>query len=65
MESVVVSDNVWDIADSVIEQAYPNIYGGEKGMWGAKHIPNWGILRGAIVQAILKERNKPGEDNKS
>ena len=51
-------ESVWDLADSIIEEAYPNIYGVEKGMWGAQRIPNWGILRGAIVRAILKERDK-------
>ncbi|CAB4187685.1 hypothetical protein UFOVP1155_54 [uncultured Caudovirales phage] len=47
---------VFDIADSVIEHAYPNIYGKEKGWWGEQRIPNWGILRGAIASAILDER---------
>ena len=51
-------ESVRDLADSIIEEAYPNIYGVEKGMWGAQRIPNWGILRGAIVRAILKERDK-------
>ena len=25
-------ESVWDLADSIIEEAYPNIYGVEKGM---------------------------------
>ena len=29
-------ESVWDLADSIIEEAYPNIYGVEKGMWGRK-----------------------------
>lgn len=48
----------FEIADSVIEQAYPNIYCKEKGWWGEQRIPNWGILRGAIASAILDERKR-------
>ena len=51
----------FDIADQVIEQAYPNFYNREKGWWGAQRIPNWGILRGAIAAAIYKERTRPNE----
>ena len=46
----------FDIADDVIEHAYPNIYKKEKGWWGEQRIPNFGILRGAIARAILNER---------
>lgn len=48
----------FDIADTVIEEAYPNIYGKEKGWWGAQRIPNFGILRGAIANAIINERKR-------
>jgi len=59
IEEVEMSDAMreeFDIADSVIEQAYPNIYGLEKGMWGHQRIQNYGILRGAIASAIAQER---------
>lgn len=48
--------DAFDIADAVIEHAYPNIYNKEKGWWGEQRIPNWGILRGSIARAILNER---------
>jgi len=48
--------NVFDIADMIIERAYPNIYKKEKGWWGAKRIPNFGILRGAIAKALSDNR---------
>jgi hypothetical protein len=45
----------FDIADKVISEAYP----GKPGYWGAQRIPNYGILRGAIVKALIKvERRK-------
>ena len=47
----------FDIADRVIEEAYPNYYNREKGWWGAQRIPNFGILRGAIASAIQRERS--------
>ena len=50
--------NMFDIADEVIQKAYPNILNKEKGWWGGKRIPNFGILRGAIAMAIVKERNR-------
>jgi hypothetical protein len=37
------------LADKVIREAYP---GDKKGMWGEQHIPNFGILRGAIEKAL-------------
>jgi len=43
---------LWDIADEVIEKAYPDFYSKGKGWWGAKRIQNWGTLRGAIVIAL-------------
>lgn len=49
-------NDIWDIADYVIEQAYPDIYSKGRGWWGTKRIPNWGILRGAIAAALLDER---------
>lgn len=42
----------FDIADAIIEEAYPDIYNKGRGWWGAKRIPNWGILRGAIVKRL-------------
>lgn len=50
--------NAFDLADAAIEEAYPNFYNKEKGFWGDKKIPNFGILRGAIAKAILKERKQ-------
>jgi len=44
--------SLFDIADKVIAEAYP----GKPGWWGAKRIPNYGILRGAIVAALEVER---------
>lgn len=43
------------IADAAIETAYPDVYGRGKGWWGAKRIPNFGILRGAIARALRRE----------
>lgn len=51
--------SAFDVADSVIEEAYPNIYGKEKGWWGEQRIPNYGILRGAIASAIINDRKRP------
>lgn len=42
--------DLWKIADKVIGTAYP----GKPGWWGEQRIPNYGILRGAIVQALVK-----------
>ena len=42
----------FDIADNIIEQVYPDIYGKGKGWWGGKRIPNFGILRGAISKQV-------------
>jgi len=53
-----LNNDVFDIADSVIEKVYPNFYHKEKGFWGATRIPNFGILRSEIAKAILMERNK-------
>jgi len=39
-------------ADEIISKAYPGIYNKGKGWWGDKRIPNYGILRNAIVAAI-------------
>lgn len=44
--------DLFDIADKVISQAYP----GKPGFWGGQHIPNYGILRGAIVAALQSQR---------
>ncbi len=53
--------DIFDVADSIIEEAYPNIYGKEKGWWGEQHIPNFGILRGAIAKAIVDESGAKNE----
>lgn len=53
---LTIKRDAFDIADEVIEQTYPNIYGLEKGMWGHQRIQNYGALRGAIAKAILKDR---------
>lgn len=53
-----MSDKFPDVfahADEVIAKAYP---GEKKGYWGAQRIPNYGILRGAIVNAIIKSRQE-------
>ena len=43
------------LADNAISEAYP----GKPGMWCAQRIPNYGILRGAIVAALqLVERRR-------
>ena len=43
----------WDIADDVINEAYPDTNNKGKGkFWGEQRIPNSGILRGAIVKAL-------------
>lgn len=39
-------------ADEVINEAYPDIYKKGADWWGGKRIPNFGILRGAIVRAL-------------
>ncbi|MEY3760475.1 MAG: hypothetical protein RIR39_1966 [Pseudomonadota bacterium] len=53
-----VGGSVFDLADSVIEEVYPNFYNKERGWWGDQRIPNHGILRGAIAKAILLERER-------
>ncbi len=47
-------EDIWKIADKVIEIAYPDIYNKGRGWWGGKRIPNFGILHGAIVSAIFQ-----------
>lgn len=49
--------DVWAIADEVIADAYPDIYGKGIGWWGHARIANHGILRGAIAGAISKSRS--------
>lgn len=49
-------NNLFDIADKVIEQAYPNFNNKERGWWGEQRIPNYGILRGSIATALATER---------
>lgn len=43
----------WQAADRAIHEAYPDMDGKGAGWWGAQRIPNFGILRGAIVREIL------------
>lgn len=64
MEEVVFAQNLldacselddydmWKVADDAINEAYPDFYGKGARWWGAKLIPNWGILRGAIVKKL-------------
>lgn len=52
------ADSVFNIADSVIERAYPNNDKKERGRWGEQHIPNFGILRMSIANAVAAERRK-------
>ena len=49
--------DIFDIADAIIERTYPDIYNKGKGWWGEKRIPNHGILRGAIANALKVERD--------
>lgn len=49
----------WEISDDVINEAYPSFTKAGRGrFWGAKRIPNSGILRGAIAKALLLEKRK-------
>lgn len=52
-------DAAWDIADRIIGEAYPDFYEKGPGWWGAQRVANWGILRGAIVSAIMDLRAAP------
>jgi hypothetical protein len=45
-------ERLFDIADKIIGKAYP---GEKKGWWGEKRIPNFGILRGAIANALAEK----------
>lgn len=55
--------DAWDIADDIIEYIYPDFYHKGKGWWGAQRIPNYGILRGSIITAILIDREKNNKTN--
>jgi len=53
--SYLSDKKLFDMAENAIERAYPNIWNKqEKGWWVEKRIPNFGILRGAIVQELYK-----------
>lgn len=52
-------NDAFAIADEVIEEAYPDFYGKGKGWWGARRIPNYGILRGAIAKSINNRLFRP------
>ena len=43
----------FELSDEVIREAYPDCDNRGNGWWGAKVIPNYGILRGAIAKAIV------------
>ena len=59
MDGRVKEIDLFKLADSAIEKAYPNILDRkEKGWWGAKRIPNFGILRGAIVSLLSDQEKK-------
>jgi hypothetical protein len=45
--------DLWNRADQAIETAYPRMEGA-LGNWGAQPIPNWGLLRAAIVRELSK-----------
>jgi hypothetical protein len=54
----------FDLADKAVAQAYP----GQRGWWGVKRIPNYGILRGAIeltIRTVLAEKDKDIEELKA
>ena len=52
----------FDIADKIISEVYP----GEYGFWGAKRIPNHGMLRGSIPAALESvDRHKPARKKAS
>lgn len=55
-----MKQNLFDIADSVIERVYPDIYRKGKGWWGKQRIPNFGILRVSIANAIATEKKTKG-----
>ena len=54
------TNNSFDIADSVVEKVYPDIYKKGKGWWGKQRIPNFGILRISIANAITAEKKIKG-----
>jgi hypothetical protein len=58
MSLQIDKQDTFEIADEVIEKAYPDYALKGKGWWGCQRIPNYGILRGAIEQAIRDERKK-------
>ena len=58
LSNELLERDLFEIADEVIEDVYPNSNGLEKGYWGQKRIPNWGILRGAIATAVMKDRQR-------
>ena len=62
--TVGLEHDPFTIADQVIETAYPNIYGLEKGYWGHQRVQNWGILRHAIAEAIFKDRIRERSNKK-
>jgi len=47
-----ININYFDIADMIIGRVYPDVFKKGRGWWGAKRIPNFGILRGAIAKAL-------------
>lgn len=42
----------FEVADKIIGEAYPDIHNKGVGWWGAKRIPNHGILRGGIAREL-------------
>jgi hypothetical protein len=49
------------LADDIISKVYP----GKPGWWGEKRIPNYGMLRGAIVAAIERLAKAPVKQKRS
>jgi hypothetical protein len=43
-----MTEKYFNIADKIISKAYP----GSPGFWGEKRIPNYGILRKSIAEAL-------------
>jgi len=58
-------DKFFDIADEVIEKVYPDTANKGKGWWGENRIPNWGILRGAIAEALASQPIAPADSQQS
>jgi len=48
----------FEIADEIIGDTYPNFYKRSRGWWGAKRVPNYGILRGNIARVVIELQDR-------